>query len=135
MKFYTLSIFAVFLSSPVFAGPDQFDLICSGVVKKTKQDSTTNASWSTRYRIDLHRKIFYTNRCSSLELINKFDEGSIYLNNYSSSAGMSVILINRMSGGLSKILAINSPPAKEKSFDSVHANCKVARFSGIPRRF
>ena len=135
MKLYALSILALGLSSPAFANADQFDLVCRGTVKRTKQDATENAKWVTRYRIDLHRKIFCANKCESLEVIDQFDEGSIHLNQYRSSVGTSIILINRMSGALSRILAVNSPPAKEKLFESVNATCQTAPFSGIPRKF
>lgn len=135
MKFHALSILALGLSSPAIANADQFDLICRGTVKRTKQGATENVTWVTRYRIDLHRKVFCANRCASLESIYQFDEGSISLNQYQSSVGTSIIIINRMSGALSRILVINSPPAKEELFESVNATCHTAQFSGIPRKF
>ena len=135
MKSQFVTILAFIFSSPALANPNQFDLICRGQIKRTKEGATENSVWTQLYRIDLGQKIFCTNKCGSLEDIYDSNDGRIILNQYSSSVGTSIILIDRMSGALTSILAVNAPNGKEKLFESVKATCQVARFSGIPRKF
>jgi hypothetical protein len=135
MKLFALLPFLVAASAPSFVTPDQFDLLCTGIVKRTEQGDTKSETWNMRYRIDLKRKTYCQNKCGSLNNIYEISEGQIFLTLFSASYGKVVLFVNRLNGELHGMTEIASSPIKARTFETVQARCKAAAFSGIPRKF
>lgn len=129
------SIFSLmFFATPAFAVSEKFDLICNGQeVSELNGIKKAPKKWLARIKIDLGSKTFCERDCNAVEEFIRITPEMLVLRKLEFQNGFDRSSIYRSTGLYTRAIAeIGSK--NEAALRTIVAQCKVASFSGFPKK-